>query len=158
MPLSRERRNETDLLHLGGGKWLSVERYKRSQLFIHHSEDDARTWRRYPQPPGWKQARVPGELEQLADGTILLSRGKRGAPPKGVEVLFSGDAGRTWTEAFRLLDTKANDFGYPSSIQRQDGMVVTAFYEGIKANAQHLGPGKYHMGVVIWDPQRTRAQ
>ena len=105
----------------------------------------------------WKNRKIPGDLEQLADGTILLTRGNRGARPRMVEVLFSDDEGKTWTEPYCLITSKRDDFGYPSSVQREDGLVVTAYYEGYK-QPDHLGAGDYRICVVIWDPKRTRKQ
>ena len=92
----------------------------------------------------------PGHLMRLKDGTILLSYGNR-LPHPGVEVMFSSDEGKSWSEPYRLLDVDSGDSGYPSSVQRKDGQVVTAYYaKGIPGH-----PG-YHMGVVIWDPVKTR--
>jgi tetratricopeptide (TPR) repeat protein len=55
------------------------------------------------------------------------------------------------------VESKRDDFGYPSSVHRDDGMVVTAYYEGLKQPG-HSGPGDYRMCVVIWDPKQTREQ
>jgi len=43
------------------------------------------------------------------------------------------------------------DGGYPSSVQRPDGQVLTAFYA-----AKTAAHPRYHMGVVVWDPAKTR--
>ena len=39
-----------------------------------------------------------------------------------------------------------SDCGYPSSVQRADGKIVTAWYS--KASVNHE---RYHMGVAIWE-------
>ncbi|MCA1809463.1 MAG: glycoside hydrolase [Lentisphaerae bacterium] len=146
------RHNETTLLHLGDGKWLAAAR--RGGMLLSYSEDDARTWIAYG--PG-ERGRVtpnshhPGHLTRLNDGSILLSYGNRARPGPGVEVLFSDDEGLSWSAPYRLLDVDSGDSGYPSSVQREDSQIVTAYYaKGIP------GHGGYHMGVVIWDPARTR--
>jgi hypothetical protein len=141
---ARHAFNETALLHLGDGKWLAAARYGSGSIFVTRSEDDAQTWMRHKRLKGG----YPGHLLRLEDGTILLSRGNRGRPPRGVDVLFSEDEGRTWSEPYRVLAIEQSDLGYPSSVLRKDGLVVTAYYEGSRA-------GRYHMGVVVWDPVRT---
>lgn len=153
LPITRvPRHNETALLHLGDGRWLAAAR--RGGMLLAYSDDDARTWVEYG--PG-KRGRItpnsnhPGHLTRLNDGTILLSYGSRAQPVPGVEVLFSDDEGLTWSETYRLLDVNSGDSGYPSSVQRKDGQIVTAYYA--RGIASH---GGYHMGVVIWDPVATR--
>jgi hypothetical protein len=139
--------NETALLHLGEGRWLAAARFGSGSMFPQISEDDAKTWKKSKRIKGF-----PGHLLRLADGTILLSYGKRGGEQPGVEAMFSDDEGRTWSEPYRILNTRPGngDLGYPSSIQRKDGQVVTAYYEG------NSGKRDYFMGVAVWDPERTR--
>ena len=94
----------------------------------------------------------PGHLMRLKDGTILLSYGNRVKTKQGIEVMFSHDEGKTWSEPYRLLDVNSSDSGYPSSVQLKDGCVMTAYY----AKATPEGHRGYHMGTVIWDPVKTR--
>ncbi len=139
--------NETALLHLGEGRWLAAARYGSGSMFPQISKDDAKTWKSSKKIRGF-----PGHLLRLANGTILLSYGKRGGEQPGVEVMFSDDEGQTWSEPYRLLNTRPGngDLGYPSSIQRKDGQVVTAYYEG--NSSKH----DYVMALVVWDPEQTR--
>ena len=60
---------------------------------------------------------------------------------------MSSDEGKTWSDPIRLAHSLAGDCGYPSSVQRADGKIVTAYYA--KAVANHE---RYHMGVAIWLP------
>ena len=157
VPVTRvPRHNETALLHLGEGVWLAAAR--RGGLLLSRSEDDARTWSEWG--PGTR-GRVtpnglhPGHLMRLDDGTVVLSCGNRSRPTgaRGVDVMFSDDEGKTWSEPYRVLDTGMGDIGYPSSVLRKDGQIVTAYYaNGI------AGYSGYHMGVVVWDPTTTRKQ
>jgi len=147
----RARHNETALLHLGDGKWLAAAR--RGGLTLYYSEDDAQTWIPYePLPRGKVTINLlhPGHLTRLKDGAIMLTYGNR-LPGPGVEVIFSNNEGRTWGEPYRVLDVDNADSGYPSSVQRKDGRILTAYYA--KGIPGHRG---YHMGVVVWDPVRTR--
>ena len=59
---------------------------------------------------------------------------------------ITADEGKTWTEPMRLANTLESDCGYPSTVQRADGKLVTAWYS--KASENHQ---RYHMGVAIWD-------
>ena len=133
------------MFHLGGGKWLAATRYRGLDLYV--SNDDAQTWNRRQKLT--EAAQHPGHLARLADGRLLLTYGNR-AVPKGVDVRLSDDQGQTWGKAFRVV-AFADDGGYPSSVQLPDGRVLTAYY------ASHIaGHGRYHMGVVLWDPATTR--
>lgn len=139
--------NEPAFLHLGEGRWLCAGR--RAGLDLYHSENDAQSWRPGEKLTGSEQH--PGHLMRMKDGTILLSYGNR-QDPKGVDVRFSDDEGKSWSEPFRVLSFEG-DGGYPSSVQLPDGRIVTAYY------AKRIpGFNRYHMGVVIWDPEKTRGQ
>jgi hypothetical protein len=52
-------------------------------------------------------------------------------------------------------DWHKTDCGYPSSVQLEDGSIVTAYYFGPKHPkfAAHTLPWhqRYHMGVAKWD-------
>jgi len=134
-------RNETALVHLGGGKWLAAARVSELQLYA--SDDDAKTW----QPRGalTEASQHPGHFFRLRDGGILLSYGNRTAN-RGVDVRVSRDEGKTWSEPWRVVDWQG-DGGYPSSVQLPGGEIVTAYYA-----AKIEGHPAYHMGAVLWDP------
>lgn len=143
--LSESPTSETALLHLGNGQWLAAARHDGLKLYV--SEDDARTWHFLSVATGRNQH--PGHLMRLKDGSILLSYGNR-QDPRGVDVRFSDDEGKSWSEPFRVLGFQG-DGGYPDSVQLPDGRVLTAYY------AQRIqGVNRYHMGVVIWCPDTTR--
>ena len=145
-PLDQDNlRNETVLLNLGAGKWLAAARY--SALYGYASDDDCRTWR--PLGAITEGGQHPGHLLRLKDGRVLLSYGDRTGTVHGVEVRTTSDEGKTWSDPVRLLDWWG-DGGYPSSVQLPDGRVLTAYYA-----AKIEGHGRYHMGVVVWDPSRS---
>ncbi len=134
-------RNETAILHLGGGKWLAASRI--SELQLYSSDDDGSTWQ--AQGPLTAPSQHPAHLLRLRDGRLLLAYGNRTAD-RGVDVRFSRDEGKTWSAPLRVADF-LGDGGYPASAQLPDGQVLTAYYAS-KA-AYH---SRYHMGVVVWDP------
>ncbi len=139
--------HEPALFHLGEGRWLAATR--NDGLDLYASDDDARSWVHRSKITGHQQH--PAHLTRLENGTLLLTNGNR-LEPKGVDARFSDDEGVTWSEPFRVVDFQ-RDGGYPSSVQLPDGNVITAYY------AQRIsGHDRYHMGVVEWDPGRTRLQ
>lgn len=82
----------------------------------------------------WTKARVitdgfPSHLVLLADGRLVMSYGYR-KKPYGIRVRVSADHGRTWGEERVLTaDGTSTDLGYPSTVQRDDGTLVTVWYE-----------------------------
>lgn len=141
--------NETDLLHLGSGRWLAAARNlgRNGQpghaIDIHASDDDARTWRKLAEPTAGNQH--PGDLLKLADGRVLLVFGDRRPGHIGVGAMISGDGGRTWSDGVPLaVGVLTRDSGYPSSVQLADGTIVTGFYGKTKAYSE------YQLGVVRW--------
>ncbi len=149
VPLDRaSARNETALYHLGQGKWLAAARI--DDLHLYASTDDAGSWDYRGPLTGPMQH--PGHLLRLRDGRMMLSYGNRTPKAKGIDVRFSRDEGKTWGEPVRVADFQA-DGGYPSSVQRPDGQIVTAYYA--RKTARH---DRYHMGVVIWDPTGLRSR
>ncbi len=138
--------NETFLWHDGNGRWIAVGRHSRLELY--ESTDDARTWKHLC--TATENNCVPGMIIKLADGRLLLSHGNRIKGSERVDLRVSDDGGKSWSQPARLVDFITFDGGYPSSVQRPDGQIVTAYYA--KKTEYHDG---YHMGVVIWDPVKT---
>ena len=143
--------NEVGLFHLGGGKWLAAARmgpeYKDC-MELFRSNDDAKTWPVHSPLTG--ELRHPANFLRLEDGRILLSYTNRTKEKgMGVEAATSSDEGKTWSAPIRLIDFEL-DGGYPSSLQRRDGQIVTAYYA-----AKIQGHDRCHLGVVIWDLERS---
>ena len=109
------------------------------------SPDDGRSWYMLEEPRLENRGN-PAHMIRLRDGRIALTYGWRG-PPYGVRARLSGDEGQTWSEEFILRDDgRSWDLGYPRTIQRGDGKIVTAYY----FNDRH-GKERY-IGATIWDP------
>lgn len=136
------KHNETSILHLGGKRWLAAARIDAVELF--RSDDDGATWQG-PQRVT-ERNEINAHLLRLKDGRLLLSYGNRVKDQFGVLAKLSSDDGATWGEPSRLAHSLAGDCGYPSSVQRADGKIVTAYYA--KAVTNHE---RYHMGVAIWE-------
>ena len=136
--------NETALLRRPDGQWLAAARTRRErnlELFV--SCDEARTWENRGGLTLPNQH--PGHLCALADGRVLLVFGIRNQGLYGIGARTSED-GESWSAPRVLVDFGiATDGGYPSSVQVQDGTVVTAYY----AN-RVPSHNRYHMGVIRW--------
>ena len=68
---------------------------------------------------------------------------------------MSADGGETWSDRVRLTDWNGLDGGYPSSVQRADGQIVTAYYGSALPGDPPTSANNYHMGVLVWDAART---
>ena len=93
------------------------------------STDGGRTWTTPHEIGVWG---LPSHLLKLADGRLLMSYGHR-RRPFGNQVRISDDAGATWSEPMGLSgDGAGGDLGYPSTVQLDNGHLVTAWYEKLK--------------------------
>ena len=136
------KHNETTVFPLGGKQWLAAARIDAVELF--RSEDDGATWQGPQRVTGRNE--INGHLTRLADGRLLLSYGNRVKDRYGVLAKLSDDEGRTWGPPIRIAHTLESDCGYPSSVQRADGKIITAYYAKRVENHE-----RYQMGVAIWD-------
>ena len=118
--------NEAALCDLGEGRLLVMLRSDR--LSQADSSDLGYNWSEPRPVTGHLEA--PGDVIRLQDGRLLLTYTRR-RPPYGIQGMMSRDDGRTWDTENRLLlvgDSGAYECGYPSSVQRDDGTIVTVYY------------------------------
>ncbi len=97
------------------------------------SEDGGKTWS-VPHSIGvWG---LPSHLLKLKDGRLLMTYGHR-RPPFGNQVRISQDEGKTWSDALILSgDGAGGDLGYPSTVECEDGTLVTVWYERLADSPQ----------------------
>lgn len=90
------------------------------------SADGGRTWS-VPHPIGvWG---LPSHLLRLSDGRLLMSYGHR-REPFGNQARLSEDDGDSWSQAMTISsDGIGFDLGYPSTVELEDGSLVTVWYE-----------------------------
>ncbi len=70
----------------------------------------------------------PPSMIKLIDGRLCLTYGVRKAP-FDVRAKFSSDDGQTWSKPIVLqTDGGGRDLGYPRTLQRPDGKIVTLYY------------------------------
>ena len=81
---------------------------------------------------------------RLRDGRICLTYGFRDAP-YGMRARVSEDEGASWSEEIVLRDDGGNhDLGYPRSIQRSDGKIVTVYYFNDRPETER------YIAATIW--------
>ncbi len=77
---------------------------------------------------------LPSHLLRLGDGRLLMTFGHRRAP-LGNQARISKDQGRTWSESIRISeDAVSGDLGYPSTVQLDDGTLLSVWYETMRGS------------------------
>jgi hypothetical protein len=136
--------NETAPLVLPNGELLACARTLGDQhLELFRSGDHGKNWQREQAVSEGLQH--PAHLLNLADGRILLTYGDRRESHQGIDIRISDDAGHTWSAPVRLIELEPSDLGYPTTVQSEDGILVTAWYCS-RISAHH----RYHMGAAVW--------
>jgi hypothetical protein len=137
---------------LEGGSYLSMIRRggvfdgkRRWWLEAFLSPDQGRSWYMLHEPM-IENAGNPATLTRLKDGRIALVYGWRLAP-YGIRARISVDEGQSWSPEFILQDNGASwDLGYPRTVQRSDGNLVTIYYFN-----DHSQKERY-IAATIWNP------
>lgn len=89
----------------------------------------------------------PPALTRLRDGRVCLVYGYR-AEPFGIRARLSEDGGHTWGEEIHLRDDGGcRDLGYPRTVERPDGVLVTAYYFN-----DHVDSERY-IAATLWKPE-----
>jgi hypothetical protein len=111
------------------------------------SEDDGKSWQLLNEPADTGgSVGNPPSLLMLRDGRLALTYGYRSSP-YGIRARLSADNGLTWGEEIVLRDDGGNwDLGYPQTVQRADGKLVTVYYFN-----DHPDQERY-VAATIWDP------
>ena len=138
----------------------STIRLGESELFTAiRCRNDAKAWietyRSLDNGEHWKLENIPApdlgtgnppSMIRLQDGRVCLTYGHR-APPFGMRARLSQDDGRTWQPEVILRDDGGGtDIGYPRTVQRPDGKIVTIYYF-------HDQPkGDRYIAATIWSP------
>jgi hypothetical protein len=90
------------------------------------SKDGGKTWGEAHSIGVWG---LPSHLLRLKDGRLLMSYGHR-RKPYGNQARVSADHGKTWSDPITVSgDGAGHDLGYSSTVQIEDGSLVTVWYE-----------------------------
>lgn len=96
------------------------------------STDGGKTWSEPHSIGVWG---LPSHLLKLQDGRLLMSYGHRRAP-LGNQARISADNGKTWSEAMIISgEGLSGDLGYPSTVELDDGSLLTVWYEVMEKGA-----------------------
>lgn len=114
---------------------------------LYASPDDGATWSYLSRPvSNTGQGGNPPAMVRLQDGRLCLTYGYRD-PPFGIRARLSADSGVTWgTEQILRDGAGSHDLGYPRTVQRPDGMVITVYYDN-----DHPA-GERYIAATLWRP------
>jgi hypothetical protein len=88
----------------------------------------------------------PPALTKLSDGRLCLTYGYR-SEPFGIRARLSRDGGNTWGRDISLReDGGCHDLGYPRTVQRPDGVLVTAYYFNDEPDRER------YIAATLWRP------
>ncbi len=145
--------NETVIFEVAPKEWIAISRMtnvneegRGQQMRQSRSLDDGKTWS--DEGVITKALHHPANLIRLNNGDLLLTYSDR----IGCRILAhtSSDKGKNWDAPMLVYASWIGDGGYPSSVQRTDGKIVTAFYAH-RSPLIDINKVQYHTGVVIWD-------
>jgi hypothetical protein len=118
---------------------------RRSWIDAWKSTDDGQSWSLLGEPVPDAGEGNPPSLIRLAAGRLCLTYGIR-ARPFGIFARLSRDGGMSWQDQIVVRDDGGGrDLGYPRSIQRPDGRIVTIYYFW----DEKTGPERY-IAASIW--------
>lgn len=136
-------------IRLGKTELLSTIRCRnnsKSWISAYRSTDDGHSWKLETPSVADTGEGNPPSLIQLADGRVCLIYGYREEPFE-MRSRLSRNGGRSWEREITLRGNGGGrDIGYPVSVQRPDGKVVTIYY----FHDQPLGDR--YIAATIWDP------
>ena len=146
--------DETAICHLGDGRLIAITR-PNGRLHQSDSTDGGYSWSE-PRPVT-NEMEFPADVIRLQDGRLLLIYGRR-VPPHGIQGMVSRDEGRTWDGDHKLFlvgDSSTQDCGYPSSVQRDDGTIVTVYYacDPVSEVGKSIGRLGAHAAALLYRPE-----
>lgn len=96
-------------------------------LFQSVSYDNGRSWSKPVQIIS-DDSGAPAHLFYHSSG-VLISTFSHRSKPYGIWAIFSEDYGETWSDECVIFEGKdSDDLGYPSTIELDNGDLITAFY------------------------------
>lgn len=119
----------------------------RNWIDLYASDDSGTTWKLLNSPvPNTGVGGNPPTLTRLQDGRLCLTYGYRNWP-YGIRARMSADEGLTWRKEIALRGDGGNhDLGYPRTVQRPDGILVTVYYFNDEPT------GERYIAATLWEP------
>jgi Neuraminidase (sialidase) len=110
------------------------------------SADGGKTWTEPHRTGVWG---YPSHLLRLKDNRLLMTSGHR-REPWGNQASVSEDNGRTWSKPLVIsADGVGRDLGYPSSVELDDGSIITVWYEQPPENGKPGGSEDQTLGSAV---------
>ncbi|MHC4124359.1 MAG: sialidase family protein, partial [Planctomycetota bacterium] len=117
---------------------------KEGSITVYQSNDNGKSWQFLAEAAKTGKGNPPS-LTKLKDGRICLTYGYRKSP-YGIRAKISEDNGKSWGKEIILRqDGRSWDLGYPRTVQRADGKMVTVYYY-----TDNNHPEQY-IAATIWD-------
>jgi hypothetical protein len=145
-------------VRLSKGRLLTALRRKtgsgdavRNWIEIFESPDNGVTWKSVSTAvEGLPGNGNPPSMVRLNDGRLVVTYGDRTAP-SSIQARISADEGRTWSRTILLRGNgRTFDIGYPRTVQRPDGKLVTIYYFTTNERPE------MHIAATIWDPAAVK--
>ena len=96
-------------------------------VYQSRSADNGKTWTT-PERLLALAGGSPPHILKHSSGMLICTYGYR-KYPYGIKAMFSNDQGRTWDCGYDVyVNGVSSDLGYPSSVELEDGSVLTVFY------------------------------
>ncbi|HYO84423.1 MAG TPA: sialidase family protein [Bryobacteraceae bacterium] len=131
-------------VRLGPSTILTAVRYRKF-IDLFRSTDDGQTWENAGRPAA-ETGGNPPSLTRLKDRRLVLTYGYR-QQPYGIRARVSKDDGSTWGEEIVVRSDGGNwDLGYPRTLERPDGKLVTVYYFNSAASKERF------IASTIWQP------
>jgi hypothetical protein len=123
--------SEPHVVETADGKLVALFRYdpedKKEEWHLHQSEsyDGGKTWTRAWKTPIWG---FPAHMIRLKNDWLLAVYGPR-RKPYSERACISKDGGISWDiDNEVILSESSGDQGYPSSVELDDGSILTVYY------------------------------
>ena len=139
-----DKLNEPNAIVLKNGKMIVAVRSEIGGIYIAESADGGVTFsnKRALLPAAIS---TPPHLMQMTDGTLVLSYGYR-SEPFNIRAIVSKDNGESWSNEIELTSGGVDwDFGYPATIERGNGELLTVYYQKLSADKKNTA-----LKEVIW--------
>ena len=116
---------------------MRVQKAGYYTIFQSKSSDGGKTWTK-PVQILEDMGGVPPHIFRHSSGLLISTYGYINEP-YGVGVMFSRDEGETWDIGHYLyVNPVSNDCGYPSTVELDDGSMLTIFYATPKVGEQSI--------------------
>jgi hypothetical protein len=126
---------------------------QKNWIDVYESLDNSQTWQflsKVADTDNGTRNGNPPSIVRLHDGRLCVTYGYR-AVPYGIRAKISNDQGKTWGKTIILRDDAiSKDIGYPRSVVRSDGKIVTTYYY---TSAEHV---EQHIAGTIWHPDEIK--